>query len=68
MLELCGKLVYRLDLPATWRIYNVINISRLEEWRGDNHPYEGPVIVPDEVEFDTEQEYEVECILEYEED
>jgi len=31
VLELCGKLAYRLDLPSTWRIYNVINISRLEK-------------------------------------
>jgi transposase InsO family protein len=68
VLEPCGKLAYRLDLPATWRIHDVINISRLEKWRGDDHPYQGPVIVPDNVEFETEQEYEVECILEHEED
>ena len=68
VLEPCGKLAYRLDLPAAWRIHDVINISRLEKWRGDNHPYQGPVIVPDEVEFDMEQDYEVECILDHEED
>jgi hypothetical protein len=68
VLELCGKLAYCLDLLVTWRIYNVINISCLERWRGDDHLYQGPVIVLDEVEFETEQEYEVECILEHEED
>ena len=68
VLELCRKLAYCLDLPTIWRIYNVINISRLEKWRGDNHLYKGPIIVPNKVEFDIEQEYKVECILEHKED
>jgi hypothetical protein len=68
VLELCGKLAYRLDLPVTWQIHNVINISRLERWQGDDHLYQGPVIVLDEVEFETEQEYKVECILKHKED
>ena len=68
ILEPCGKLAYRLDLPSSWRIHNVLNISRLERWRGEEHPYEGPIIVPEDVEFETEQEYEVECILEHNKD
>ena len=62
------KQAYRLKLPSTWRIHDVINVSRLEKWRGDNHPYEGPVIIPDEVEFENRQEYEVECILDHKKD
>lgn len=65
VIEPCGKLAYRLRLPETWRIHDVINISRLEKWRGNNHPYEGPVTAPDDVEFESEQEYEVECILDH---
>ena len=57
-----------MNLPASWQIYNILNISRLEKWHGDEHPYEGPVIIPKDVEFETDQEYEVECILEHEED
>ena len=65
VLEPCGKLAYRLLLPKTWRIHDVINISRLEKWKGENHPYGGPVIVPDEVEFESEHEYEVEYIIDH---
>jgi hypothetical protein len=54
VLEPCGKLAYRLDLPPAWRIHNVINISRLERWQGDGHPYEGSVMVPEDVEFETD--------------
>ena len=68
ILEPCGKLAYRLDLPSSWRIHNVLNISRLERWRGEGHLYEGPIILPEDIEFETEQEYEVECILEHNED
>jgi hypothetical protein len=68
ILELCGKLAYRLKLPSTWWIYDVINVSRLEKWRGDSHPYEGPVIILGEVEFENRQEYEVECILDHKKD
>ncbi len=56
VLELCGKLAYRLDLLPAWRIHDVINISRLERWRGNSYPYEGPVIIPKDVELETEQE------------
>jgi hypothetical protein len=68
ILEPCGKQAYRLKLPSTWRIHDVINVSRLEKWRGDKHPYEGPVIIPDEVEFENRQEYEVGCVLDHEQD
>ncbi len=54
ILELCGKLAYHLDLPLTWQIYNVINISRLEWWHGDSYPYEGLVIIPKDIELETE--------------
>jgi hypothetical protein len=47
---------------------NVINISCLEKWRGDNHPYEGSVIIPDEVEFENRQKYKVKCVLNHEKD
>jgi hypothetical protein len=52
ILEPCGKQAYRLKLPSTWRIYNIINVSRLEKWRSNKYPYERPVIIPDEVEFE----------------
>jgi hypothetical protein len=68
ILELCGKQAYRLKLPSTWRIHDVINVFRLKKWRGDKHPYEGLVIIPDEVEFENRQEYEVECVLNHEQD
>jgi hypothetical protein len=68
ILEPCGKQAYRLKLPSTWRIYDVISVSRLEKWHGGSHPYEGPVMIPDEVEFDNKQEYEVECVLDHEKD
>jgi hypothetical protein len=68
ILKPCGKQVYRLKLPSIWRIHDVINVSRLEKWHGDNHPYEGPVIIPDKVEFEHRQEYKVECILNLEKD
>jgi hypothetical protein len=67
VLEPCGKLAYRLDFPKTWRNHNVVNVSRLERWKSD-HLHDGTVIIPDEVEFEQDQEYEVECILEHEED
>jgi hypothetical protein len=44
----------------------LINVSHLEKWRGNNHPYEGPVIIPDEVELEHRQEYEVDCVLDHE--
>ena len=68
ILEPCGKQAYHLKLPSIWRIHDIINVSRLEKWRGDNHPYEGPVIIPDEVEFENRQEYEVKCVLDHEKD
>jgi hypothetical protein len=68
ILEPCGKQAYRLKLPSTWQIHDVINVSRLEKWRSDSHPYERLVIIPDEVEFENRQEYEVECVLDYEKD
>ena len=68
ILEPCGKLAYRLKLPSNWRIYDVINVYHLEKWRGDSHPYEGPVMIPNEVEFENRQEYEVECVLDHEKD
>ena len=68
ILEPCGMQAYRLKLPSTWRIHDIINVSRLEKWRSDKHPYEGPVIIPDEVEFENRQEYEVECVLNHEKD
>lgn len=49
-------------------IYNVIIVSRLEKWHGDNYSYKGPVIILDEVEFENRQEYEVKCVLDYEKD
>ena len=52
ILESCGKQVYHLKLPSTWRIHDVINVSCLEKWRSDNYPYEGPVIIPDKVKFE----------------
>ena len=52
ILEPCGKQVYRLKLPSTWRIHDVINVPCLEKWRSDNHPHKRPVIIPDEVEFE----------------
>ena len=54
VLEPCGKLAYRLDLPASWRIYNILNISRLEKWHGDKYLYEGPVTISQDVEFETD--------------
>ena len=52
ILKPSGKQAYCLKLPSTWRIYDVINVSCLEKWCGDKHPYEGPVIIPDEVKFE----------------
>jgi hypothetical protein len=58
ILEPCRKLAYRLKLPSNWRIYD-INVSHLEKWRGNSHPYKGPVMISDEVEFENRQEYKV---------
>ena len=68
ILEPCGKQAYRLKLPSTWRIHDVINVFRLKKWRDDKHPYEGLVIILDEVEFENRQEYEVKCVLDHEQD
>jgi hypothetical protein len=68
ILELCGKQAYYLKLPSTWRIHDIINVSCLKKWHGDKHPYERPVIIPDEVEFENRQEYKVECVLNHEKD
>ena len=68
ILEPCGKQMYCLKLLSTWQIHDIINISRLEKWRGDKHPYKGLVIIPEEVEFENRQEYEVECVLDHEKD
>ena len=43
----------------------MINISRLEKWKEDNHFYKGPVIVLDKVEFKLKQEYKVKYIVNY---
>jgi hypothetical protein len=40
----------------------------LEKWHGDNYPYEELVIIPDEVEFEDRQEYEVKYILNHNKD
>ena len=66
ILKPCGKQAYRLKLPSTWQVHNVINVFCLEKWRGDKHLYEGPIIILDEVEFENRQEYEVECVLNHE--
>ncbi len=53
VLEPCGKLAYCLYLPPTWRIYNVVNISPVDGEAMTTHSYEGPVIILEDVEFDT---------------
>jgi hypothetical protein len=68
ILEPYRKQAYRLKLPSTWQIHDVINVSRLEKWHGDRHLYERPVIIPDEVEFKNRQEYEVKCIFDHDKD
>src|SRR5436190_18959109 len=57
--EPCGKLAYKLDLPGKWQIHNVISITQLENTKGK------PILVPEDIEFDVDQEYEVEHILDH---
>jgi hypothetical protein len=66
VLEPVGENAYRLKLPKTWRIHDVVNVSQLEDWHADpqgepshDSSTAGPQL-PEEVSASTE--YEVEAV------
>ncbi|KAL1981340.1 hypothetical protein VTN96DRAFT_2781 [Rasamsonia emersonii] len=67
VLERVGKLAYRLDIPATWRIHPVISVAHLEPAPKGPDPYgrtatEPGAVLDERFPEDTDR-YEVEVIL-----
>ena len=60
-----GRLAYRLDIPATWKIHDVASIAHLEPAsRGEDDPYRRPrPTQPEAVIVDGTEEFELECLL-----
>ena len=64
ILEVIGKLAYKLDIPREWRIHPIISIAHLEKHKDDPHKRRTPT--PPEVIQDKDSdhiEYEVESII-----
>jgi len=63
VLDRVGKLAYRLELPPSWRIHDVISVAHLEPAH-TNDPYRRPrPEEPEGVIVDGEKEWEVEKLL-----
>ena len=60
VLECVGELAYRLELPKSLKIHNVLSVSRLSPWFDDGTHKPPP---PEPVQVDGEEEYEVDKIL-----
>lgn len=65
----CFKNAYRLDIPPTWKIHNVISVEHLEPAPKGIDPYNRPIPdastgpVPQEGDTDEYKSYEIEKIL-----
>ena len=64
VVERIGKLAYKLELPATMRIHNVISIAHLEPGTvPEEDPYHRRYPPPPPVIIEGEEEYEIEKIV-----
>jgi chromodomain-containing protein len=64
IIERIGTLAYRLQLPPTWKIHNVISIAHLEPATAPNKdPYGRIQPPPPPVEVEGEEEFEIERLL-----
>ena len=64
VVERIGRLAYRLKLPPTMRIYDVVSIAHLEPAIDPaSDPYKRPATVPPAVIVDNHEEYEIERLV-----
>ena len=62
--ERIGRLAYRLKLPPTMRIHNVVSVAHLEPATDPaSDPYGRPATVPPAVVVDNHDEYEIERLV-----
>jgi hypothetical protein len=66
ILQIVGRLAYKIDLPSTWKIHPVISIAHLERHHPD--PYDRqlaplPDIIQDTDEDSPHEEWEIEDVL-----
>ena len=63
IIEKMSPLVYKLDLPASMKTHPVFHISLLKKYNEDTEDFERPIPPPPVEDIDTNEEYEVEDIL-----
>jgi len=63
IIEKTSPLVYKLDLPVTMKIHPVFHVSLLKEHHENTPDFKRPEPPPSIDDFDTNDEYEVEGIL-----
>lgn len=65
VLDKIGPLAYKLDIPPTWRIHNVISVAHLSPGPDGPDPYNREQPEPERLQVDGEEQYKVEKIVQH---